>query len=328
MKFLKLFIIPLCILCTYTSCGDDDDQFSFGDAGAEFGAVPRLINLISDEFDLDNISTAAYSHEVEFVTQDDGTDVETYEIVVEYIDNTISNGDNSKTGEVYMNIGQDDFGNASSGNRNIIINIGFLEVTTLLGIEPVTVEPGDEFRFKSSLILSDGRVFNTENSQSFIQTFADAYFDWTVRIICPVEENLFTGLYTITYEGGGNPLIGPAYNTGDVVEVTAPNGVTSIRQFSAVLLPELGSFSPVVSSFELLCNKAVFVGVDTGVDCNGEETDNSINFAPAFDINGIPLSETLDLSDDSEIILFINEGAQPGNCTLNNTQSQLTLTKM
>jgi len=325
MKYFKLLILPICLLFSF-SC-DDDEPFDFSEGDAEFGAVPRLVSLFSDEFDLENTTEAIYSHEVEFITEDGGNNVEVYEIVVEYIDNSISNGDNSRTSEVYMNLQQEDFGTSQFGNRNAIVDISFLDLTSLLNIDPATVEPGDEFGFNSSLILNDGRVFNSDNSESF-ENVVGVYFDWTVRITCPVDNSLFTGLYAISYEVGGNDLIGPAYNNGEVVELVPVDGSNTLREFSAELLPNLNPTLPAITRFELFCDMAVYVSADTGIDCNGIETDNSINFGPAIDLLGNPLSVFLDLTNDSQIILFVNEGADPGNCSLNNTQSRLTLTKM
>ena len=314
------------MLCFF-SCQEDDEPFSFVPNETEFGAFPRLLSLFSDDFDLDDIPNSVYSHQVDFVTEENGNNVETYEIVVEYVDNNPSNGDNSNEGEVYANLSQEDFCTSSFGNKDVTLNITFLELADVLELDPNSVAPGDEFNFRTSLILNDGRVFNSENSANIILNVPDAYFDWTIGIACPVEDNLFTGLYSITYEVGGNDLIGPAYNNGDIVELVTVDNSNSLREFSTELLPDLPSLV-AITRFELFCEMAVFVSADTGIDCNGEETDNSINFGPAIDVFGNPLSEFLDLTDDSEIVLFVNEGADPGNCSLNDTQSRLTLTKM
>ena len=66
MKYIKIIILPL-VLALVFSCGRDEDLGPIITVdNAEIGAFPRLVNLITGEYDLANISTSAYSHEVEF----------------------------------------------------------------------------------------------------------------------------------------------------------------------------------------------------------------------------------------------------------------------
>ena len=130
-------------------------------------------------------------------------------------------------------------------------------------------------------------------------------------------------MYSLSFPSGGNGY-GPAYEDGATVEIVTVPGSTTLREFSSTLLPAIGGFTGT-TRFDIICDRAALLSGNTGVGCGG-----TIIFGPAFDANGVELSEPLNLNDDSQIILFVNEGAAPGNCggQAGETMSQLTLTRL
>lgn len=323
MKYIKILIIPIALLLIL-SCGRDEELGPIITVDkAEIGAFPRLVNLITGEYDLANISTSAYSHEVEFQSEDAGANVEAYEVSVSFVDNNPDNGDDSKDAIVYQTYGQSDFGSSVLGLKDITVSYPIIEVAAALGIDVAAVGPGDEFQFTSLVRLSDGRVFADGNTESTIKSSAfRGYFNWTTKATCPIADTAFAGMYTISFPSGGNAY-GPAYADGATVEIVPVPGSSTLREFSSPLLPAIGPFTGT-TRFDIVCDKAALIEGNTGVGCGG-----TITFGPASDANG-PLFEPLSLEDDSKIVLFVNEGSNPGNCAgqAGDTMSRMELTKM
>jgi len=105
------------------------------------------------------------------------------------------------------------------------------------------------------------------------------------------------------------------------------SGLDNLRKFSAEILPVIGGFGPYDTFFELTCEEALFQLVDSeGLGCGG----GGIMFGPAFDDNGEQITASIDLSDDSEITLFFNEGFADGGCggQMGETVTKMVLTKI
>ena len=142
MKYIKLLIFPLALLLVL-SCGRDEELGPIITVdNAQIGAFPRLVSLITGEYDLANISTSAYSHEVEFQSQDAGNNVESYEIFASF-----NNGDEI----LFQSFGQGDFGTSPLGLRNITVVFPFTEVAAALGVDANNVQAGDQFQFRAVL---------------------------------------------------------------------------------------------------------------------------------------------------------------------------------
>jgi len=317
MKYIKILIIPIAFLLIL-SCGKDEELGPIITVEtAEIGAFPRLVELKTGEYDLANISSSAYAHEVEFQSIDAGANVDAYVITVAYKDNNPDNGENSKDAIEFKNFSQGDFGDSALGLRNISVSFPFTEVAAALGVDASTVGPGDEFNFSSEVRLNDGRVFAGSNTESTLLSSAfRGYFDWTVKATCPIEDTAFSGMYTISFPSAGNAY-GPAYEDGATVEVVPVAGSSTLREFTSNFLPAIGPF-PDVTRFDIVCDQAVLISGNTGVGCGG-----TIIFGPGAS------SAPLDLTDDSTIVFFVDEGANPGNCggQAGTTDSMLTLTK-
>lgn len=320
MKYIKIIILPL-VLALVFSCGRDEDLGPIITVdNAEIGAFPRLVNLITGEYDLANISTSAYSHEVEFQSQDAGANVESYDIFV---------GFNGGDPVLFRSFGQGDFGTSELGLRNITVSFPFTEVASALGVAASDVLAGDQFEFTSFLNLSDGRSFNGSASSTESTLLSSAfrgYFDWVVKATCPIENERFAGDYMLTIDGATGLGYGPGYSD-QVVTISAVAGSSTLRSFSTLVLEAIGGFGPYDTVFDIVCDQAVYQLMDTGgLGCGG----GGIQFGPAMDANGAVITEPLDLNDDSQIVLFFNEGFASGGCAgqTGETATRMVLTKM
>jgi len=316
MKYIKLFIIPLALLLIL-SCGRDEDLGPIITVdNAQIGAFPRLVTLITGEYDLANIPTSTYSHEVEFQSEDAGNNVESYDIWVGFND-----GDQV----LYRSFGQGDFGSSAVGLRNITVSIGFTEIADFLGIDVNSIVPGDQFQFNSFLNLSDGRSFNGSAASTESTIFNNAfrgYFDWNVNATCPVPDEAFAGLYVISFDGDPSGLgYGTPYVAGDTVEISPVTGSSTRRTFPTSWLGFDSS-----TGFDLVCEVVVFEGFDLGAGCG----DGTIQFGPIVDGNGDQVNPLVDLTDDSSFNLLFNQGFNSGGCgnVMGSTMTNMILTRI
>jgi hypothetical protein len=295
MNFKKLLIIPIVALLIGCSADPELGPIITVDK-AEIGAFPRLVQLITGEYDLANISSSSYAHEVEFQSEDAGQNIASYEITAAY---------NGGTPQVFKTFGQGDFGDSALGLRGITVTIPLTEVASFVGVSLDDLQAGDAFNFTSSVTLDDGRVFGDGNTESTIKSSAfRAYFNWNVLVTCPLPDDLFTGSYNLVYEESDPGGYGPAWPEGDV-DITVFPGSTTKREFSTIYLPGIGGFGPYQAVFDIVCDKVVFEGMVSGVGCGG----GSLTVGP------IPgMDSPADITDDSQIVLYMNEGFNTAGC--------------
>lgn len=99
----------------------------------------------------------------------------------------------------------------------------------------------DQFSVHLNLKLTDGRVFNASNASSIIlafNTFFSSPFCYTINIIEPIPEDLFTGMYlmeSILDGPNGQTFVdvnGQPFSNGSLVEVVKGHS-TNTREFMA-----------------------------------------------------------------------------------------------
>lgn len=314
MKYLKIYSLLLLGMVVMFSCGKDENLGPIITVdSAEIGAFPRLVSLISGEFDLANPGASNYSHEVEFQSQDAGLNVQTYEIFYRYVDNDPSNGDNSTAEALYDSYDAGQFGDSALGLKNITVNYPFEEAASKAGIDITTISPGDLFRFRSVVTLSDGRIFSQDNTESTILSDAfRAYFNWDVNATCPLSNDIFVGDYNIEFiEGPGNP-----WATGlraEVVTLELVPGSSTKRAFACTVIDAFGGF-PMTATMDFVCDVVVWLPAGPGVGC-----------APPNIAYNSGEPQPQDITDDSVIILeYFEDG---GGCGYTNTD-KFMLTKI
>ena len=314
MKFLKTYSLFFLAMAMLFSCGKDPELGPIITVDtAEIGAFPRLVSLISGEFDLANPSSSSYSHEVEFQSEDAGLNVQTYEVLFRFVDNDPSNGDMSTEEALYESYDASQFGDSALGLKNITVSYPFEEAATKAGIDITAISPGDVFRYSSKITLSDGRVFSSANTESTIISDAfRAYFDWNVNATCPLPDNLFVGEYSISFlEGPGNP-----WATGlraENVTLQLVPGSTTKRQFDAVVIDAFGGF-PITATIDFVCTTVSWLTVGPGVGC-----------APPNILYETASALPQDITNDATITFEYFENG--GGCAYENTD-RVMLTKI
>ena len=301
-------LIYIAILATLFSCGSDPDLAPIITIdNAEIGAFPRTLNLVSGEYDLMNLSTSTYVHDLDFRSEDGGSNVAEYRLFLTFEDNNPGNGDDSSEEVLFRTFTQADFVDSPEGDSNTAITLSFpfTESAAATGVPIDNVEPNDRFSFRAELELDDGRVFTGNNTESTIFGPAfRAFFDFNVNATCPISDDLFVGEYSIEFlQGPGNP-----WATGLRVEnvtLALVPGSTTLRQFGGNVIDAFGGF-PVTVQMDFVCNTVQWLPTGPGVGCGPPNIEYQ---------SGAPQPQ--DITDDSVIILEYQE--EGGGCGYSNT---------
>ena len=282
------------------------------------GGYARLVELTAAEYDLNDIANTAFIYEVEFVTEDKGNNVDTYEIQVSF-----NGGDPT----VLSTFGQSDFTDSEGGFKSIAISISLTDAASALSIDPNTLVAGDYFQFDGFVILNNGSRFGFENSTGAVNgTAFQGFMRSRINVTCPLTDTQYVGTYSVAYVDANdapNCFTGGATLTDNIPDMTLAtvSGSTTQRTMSPAggTIPwALGGFSysgsPVI---EFVCDNVRMTGIfDLNGSCGGEIL---LTGAAA---TAIPT----DLSDDDSFTLLINEFSN-GECGCDEITFELQFTK-
>jgi len=272
---------------------------------AQIGAFPRTVNLMSGEYDLMNLSSSAYLHDIDFRSEDAGANVASYRVFVSFVDNNPDNGDDSSPESLVQDFGQSDFSDGPDGNKALTLNFPFSEMAALTGVPLDNVAPGDRFAFRTELELSDGRLFTAANTESTIFGPAfRAFFDFNVNATCPLPDDMFVGAYAVSFvQGPGNPW-GTGLREANVTLALVPGSSTLRAVNDAVVIDAFGGF-PLPLQIDFVCDVVQWLDANPGVGCGA---------AGIFYNAGE--AQPVDIGDDSVITLEYSEDG--GDCGYSN----------
>lgn len=185
------------------SCADDDlSPILTFDAAAK-GAYPRLLDETDKLLNLFDIEGSAYTYNVEFVTVPENPVAE-YVITVEY---------NDEGEREFRSFSASDFSTNERGLQQApTITITGPEALAAVSKTEDQIEPGDQIRFRGTVILENGFSFTATNSSSTVKGAAfRGHFDYTMTAGCPSDPTVFVGTYN--YRGfdfwcGNDPVEG------------------------------------------------------------------------------------------------------------------------
>lgn len=295
---MKRVLILITILVFAFSCRDESLTPVLTIDKAEFGAYPKLSQLIANEFDLNDIPNSQYQYDVEFVSSMRGQDVAEYNI---YVSLTSPNAGN-KERVLFLSVDKASFTNFASGNKGYEVRIGLTDLTTFFEVDPLDLEAGDAFGFFTELVLDDDRTFDALNSSATVRgANFGGFFTNSVKATCPLPDNLFVGEYamTVIQQEGGLLVWGLASFGAQDVTISLVPGSTTLRSIPLISYP--GSFdiaTTMVIEFvcEVVSNRQFFPG---GLSCGSP----GISFDPG--------TMAADIFDDSvfDVTLYENAGA-------------------
>ncbi len=307
----KYIFLLLGVALMFASCKDPNKTPVLTFEKATVGAYPRLVNLITGEYDLKDLTGSSLKYQVQFVDESNGT------LVSEYVINARYDGKNvSKDMIEYKRIAKSSFTDFD-GNKGVEVSIPLTEVLNAFGVDVSETAAGDVISFSTTLVLDDGRQFSANNSSPTVRGSAfKGYFTFTGKLTCPLPEDSFVGTYVLSYADDDNAQMGFTYPfaPGEVTVSTIP-GSSTRRSFGGTWLPGVVGSSESLG-FDVVCDVVVFENFDSGRGCG----DGSIVIGP-----GAPAP--IDITNDNVITLNIIDYKKDGGCGVGPIEKTIILTK-
>lgn len=344
--FKSIVLVGLAV-ATLASCTEEDNTINQVFDGVSSGAVLRGIPDPGNNNNIPvGVEDSQFSQLLEYQDAQGGDLLDRVEVYVTYTDGSPDEGDSTgATMEEVLarTVTAAEFFEGPFGLPRYNLVITRAEFFSLVGLpnDLNAIFGGDTFRTRLVLYLTDGRVFDPSNATGVISAgFFNSPFTYTTPVICPVEEEFFTGDYLteqITPGIYGGNLINPgATGSGFVTELfnrdTAVNadgdGITAEaadgeglsitqRAFDGVYLANLGiNQPPNTFIIDFICNEVTFPSQSTNLTCGG-----GITVGPPTGPNGV-----YDFQDDTTFDLNYTDDETP-DCAFGATQATLRFTK-
>ena len=312
--FNKSLILLLVVAMVATGCKDDELAPIVTQDILLFGAFPRLIELRSGEFDLDDLENSTYEMQVDFVDNAAGADVAQYNIYIAFDDNSVDSTSQDFTTErdLFRSYGPGDFTEGPNGNLGTDVTISFMEAANFVGVPVDSVISGDRFQVYTEVVKEDGRVFGSGNSTSAVTSAFGGIFDFNITATCPLPDEMFSGTYLIeygtvydevTFAGAQVQALGtPPLNK--TVELSTVEGSTTRRTFPIGLYLQPGyGFNAGTITLDFACDQVTATDIDAGASC-GSGTIEAVQMEP----------DPFDLTDDSSFTITYTDFADDGGC--------------
>ena len=266
MKNLKKSLIAL-IAAFAVSCGDPDLPVELFPT-MEYGAYARKMSQ-TGTYNYYEVGTSQVDLSVEYYDANDGANIASYSIEVEYVDNK-TGGAKSKPRTAMRTINASEFGTNADGFLSSDISLSFNDALSTLGITLADVDGGAYFRYWFTITMNDGRTFGYDNTGPNMMSssaFA-ALFRLNVYIVCPsslegavVANSTQVGAWSSAWT---DPLTGV---TDEIVMVGSADNIYTMKDDNALGAwgPNGANYSiPAASGPELTdaCNVLSYSGSD------------------------------------------------------------------
>jgi len=298
----------------------------------EYGAVIRTLSFNNGEFELNDLNSL-FSVNIEEQDKENGGLFEALDVFVRFVDNT-SEGGNLSTGETLVEtLAPDTFEDGPAPEKWLrkTLEYSFSQLLEATGIQHASVNCKDQFIIRLAVKLTDGRTFTEGNSNALISafdTFFSSPYEYTINVVEPIDEALFTGTYS--YESIVDGPLGPTF--------LSPNPVVIFRGHSnnvrRVLLWHVLSHKQLEAdrffNFSIVCDEIVMgkhqltsvegnCGLGNGVSGTGD----LILIGPG-EVNAI-----INPNDDSVFEIEFVEGFNgwDGDCGFGTARSRIRFTK-
>jgi len=293
-KLFKLFGLLAVTALTVTSCTEEDNVIDQVFDGVSNGAVLRGV-VVENELPV-GVAGSRFVLDIEEQDNQDGALLESMDVFVSYTDGSEEAGDSTGAaeGEVLLrSVPAADFTAGEFGLPTFQLVITVEEFLAAVGLtDPEAIFGGDTFTTRLVLNLTDGRVFSTDNAGGIITGgFFASPFQYTTPVVCPVEEEFFTGDYNLeqitptifgydTFDPDGGGIIVELFNAdqavdgdgnGILAEPGDAEGMSSTqRAFDADYIAALGFGNTLTYVMDFVCNDVFFpVSQNTGLTCTG-----------------------------------------------------------
>jgi len=222
----QLTHIGLLGLMFLMGCNTDEKPAQFILENWQKGATVRTKEVVNLEFDINN-TTSVFDVLLEIQDQEEGNFFTSVEVFVRFKDNTISGSDMS-TGEFNVaSLTPDVFFEGEDFLPQTRLQLSYEELLNATGTVRNSVACKDQFLVRLEIRLRDGRSFSTGTATSDIiafDTFHSSPYCYTINIIEPIDEELFTGLYSYQdIEGEG---LVPTWGSG-IIEISKGHSINT-----------------------------------------------------------------------------------------------------
>ena len=208
MKNLKKLMVVFIAAITTVSCGDPELPVELFPE-MQYGAYARKMSQ-TGEFNFFDISNSSITMDVEYYDENNGANITSFDIDVEYVDN-ITGGAKSVARTDLKTINSSEFTTNADGYLSSVITLGFTEALGVLGISDADVDGGAYFRYWFTVTKSDGTVYDYNNTgpQLMSSNAFSALFRQNIPIICPSDlaGSLLVSQVTIPNAGVGWPAL-------------------------------------------------------------------------------------------------------------------------
>lgn len=316
--FYKMAAFSIAILFMTSSCDNDDKVAATNADDREIGAYVRTTATVNSDFSIDN-PTDFFRVELEVQDEEDGNLLEAIEVYLTY-----KSANGSQSDEVFLkSLESDVFVTGPFGLPIASLIVSFEEALQAFSMTMSDMSCKDQFEVRINQKLRDGRSFTTGQSSSKIiasDDFWSSPFCYTINVIEPISEDLFTGFYAI--ENIVNGPLGPTFGDTQMVEVYKGHS-TNVREMRLRHRLSIDQELPRIFRFTVVCDQTIF---------SKNLLSSKIGFCgidPAILLGPDLVSAPVDPNDDSVFELWFVEGylGFDGNCGFGTAPSRIRFSK-
>lgn len=312
-------LLTICIsVCFMFSCSEDEKAIEIATDNREIGAYVRTIQTFNADYAV-GMSDDIFSIEIETHDEEDGQLLDEIEVYLSF-----KTFEQTPSAEIlFQTLESGIFEIGEFGKPRTIISISFGEAAQSLGLQVDDIQCKDQFDVRLNYKLIDGRSFTTGQSSSKILAADDFWsspFCYTINVVEPVSEELFTGVYTIENLVEG-PL-GATFGETQLVEITKGHS-TNTREMLLRHRLSIPQEQPRIFRFTVSCDQSIF---------SKNLLSSKIGFCgidPAILLGPDSENAPLDINDDTVFELWFVEGylGFDGNCGFGTAPSRLKFSK-
>lgn len=316
MSLLVRFSILLCFFII--SCSNDDKVALTNADDREIAAYVRTTETFNSDFSMNNPSDV-FGVELETHDEQNGGLLQEIEVYLTYKQHGAL-----PSNEIFLKtLERDVFVIGQFGKPRTSLTVSFEEALNAFNLTMADMSCKDQFEVRINLILSDGRSFTAGAASSKILAADDFWsspFCYTINVIEPIAEDMFTGIYQLESVVDG-PL-GETFGETQLVEVYKGHS-TNVREMRLRHRLSIEQEQPRIFRFTIACDETVF---------SKDLLSSKIGFCgidPAILLGPDTVNATIDPNDDTVFELWFVEGylGFDGNCGFGTAPSRIRLSK-
>ena len=210
----------LAVLFIAVSCNNDDKPIDIVLNEVENGSVIRTLQFNQGEFYVGD-TQGEFSVDIEVQDAQNGRLMDRVGVFARFVDNTLTEADFSSEEKALFMLDVSDFQfNGNDGLPRTTLSVSQAELIAALDLPVAEVQCKDQFLLRLEVFLTDGRSFTVGSATSIIiafDTFFSSPYCYTINVVEPIDQDLFTGIYT--YSSIEDGPSGPTFIPEGQVEI-------------------------------------------------------------------------------------------------------------